>query len=139
MEALVKATNPKFFIRLMVESGKFNIIGHFDLPKKFGYYPSDMAKIGNSISKVFKAAAENKMAVEINTSGLRKPVKEAYPSLEILKMAKKAGLMLALGSDSHAPGEIAANFADAVELAKAAGYSKLCTFSRRKPKLVPLG
>ncbi|OGV40196.1 MAG: hypothetical protein A2X48_20570 [Lentisphaerae bacterium GWF2_49_21] len=139
-EFIVKVWNRYFEILLeMAESGKFNIIGHFDLPKKFGYYPSDMTKIRNSISKVFKAAAKNRMAIEINTSGLRKPVKEAYPSLEILKMAKKAGLMLALGSDSHSPGEIAANFADAVKLAKSAGYSKLCTFNQRKPKLVPLG
>ena len=123
----------------MVESGKFDIIGHFDLPKKFGYYPSAMDRIGEMVKNIFKAAAKNKMAVEINTSGLRKPVKEMYPSLDILKMANKAGIALVLGSDSHSPIEIAANFADAVKLARSAGYDRICSYSQRKPTLLPLG
>ncbi len=123
----------------MVDSGKFDIIGHFDLPKKFGYYPKSMDAISKIVQQVFKAAAKNRMAVEINTAGLRKPVKELYPSLEILKMAEKAGVMLALGSDSHTPAEIAANFAEAVKHAKSAGYSKVCSFDQRRPTLLPLG
>jgi histidinol-phosphatase (PHP family) len=123
----------------MVESGRFDIIGHFDLPKKFGYYPSSMEKIGKMVKNIFKVAAKNKMAIEINTAGLRKPVKEMYPSLEILKMANEAGVLLTLGSDSHSPNEIAANFAEAVQLAKSAGYDKICSFNQRKPAPVPLG
>ncbi|HCE46138.1 MAG TPA: histidinol phosphate phosphatase [Lentisphaeria bacterium] len=123
----------------MVQSGKFDIIGHFDLPKKFGYYPSSMDKIRKMVKNIFKAAAKNNMAVEINTAGLRKPVRELYPSLEILRMANEAGVKLVLGSDSHTPAEIAANFAEAVELAKSAGYDKICSFNQRKCTLVPLG
>lgn len=123
----------------MVESGKFNIIGHFDLPKKFGYYPDSMDKINKLILKVFSVAAENNMAIELNTSGLRKPVREIYPSPEILKFARKSNLMITLGSDSHAPDEIAANFADAVSLAKSAGYTHICTFEKKVPKLQPIG
>ena len=119
----------------MVQSGKLNIIGHFDLPKKFGYYPAAMAKINKLILEVFTVASKNKMAIELNTSGLRKPVKEIYPSLEILKLARKCNLMITLGSDSHAPNEVAANFADAVNLAKAAGYTHICSFEQRIPKL----
>ncbi|MFA6568957.1 MAG: histidinol-phosphatase [Victivallales bacterium] len=123
----------------MVESGKFNIIGHLDLPKKFGYYPASMDKINKLILKVFTVASENNMAIELNTSGLRKPVREIYPSLEILKLAGKCNLMITLGSDSHAPNEVAANFADAVSLAKSAGYTHICSFEKRMPKLQPIG
>ena len=69
----------------MVRSGKFDIIGHFDLPKKFGYYPSSMDRIRKMAENILNVAAKNKMAIEINTGGLRKPVKEIYPSPEILK------------------------------------------------------
>ncbi len=117
----------------MVRSGEFNILGHFDLPKKFGYYHSSMDKIHKIVEKIFDEAVRHSMAIEINTSGLRKPVKEMYPSPKILKLARKSGLLLTLGSDSHAPNEIAANFADAVRLAKSAGYSQLCSFDQRKP------
>lgn len=123
----------------MVESGKFNIIGHFDLPKKFGYYPTCMYKINELIEKVFAVASEKNMAIELNTSGLRKSVKEIYPSLDILKLAHNCNLMITLGSDSHAPNEVAANFADAITLAKAAGYTHLCTFDKKVPTLQAIG
>jgi histidinol-phosphatase (PHP family) len=123
----------------MVQSGKFNIIGHFDLPKKFGYYPSSMDKINKLILEVFSVASEKNMVIELNTSGLRKPVKEIYPSLEILKLARKCNLMITLGSDSHAPSEVAANFADAVNLAKSAGYTHICSFEKKMPSLQPMG
>ena len=123
----------------MVESGNFNIIGHFDLPKKFGYYPSSMDKINKLILEVFSIASGKNMAIELNTSGLRKPVKEIYPSAEILKLAHKCNLMITLGSDSHAPNEVAANFADAVSLAKSTGYTHICSFDKRMPKLQPMG
>jgi len=123
----------------MVESGKLNIIGHFDLPKKFGHYPSSMEKINKLILEIFSAASGNNMAMELNTSGLRKPVREIYPSPEILKLAHKCNLMITLGSDSHAPNEVAANFADAVNLAKSAGYTHICTFEKKIPKLQTMG
>jgi histidinol-phosphatase (PHP family) len=123
----------------MVQSGKFNIIGHFDLPKKFGHYPASMDKINKLIQEIFSIASGNNMAIELNTSGLRKPVREIYPSLEILKLARKCNLMITLGSDSHAPDEVAANFADAVTLAKSAGYTHICSFDKRISKLQAMG
>ncbi len=123
----------------MVESGKFNIIGHFDLPKKFGYYPHSMDKINKLIIEIFSVASEHHMAIELNTSGLRKPVREIYPSPEILHFAQKANLMITLGSDSHSPSEVAANFTDAVNLAKSAGYTRICTFDKKVPRLQEMG
>ena len=76
---------------------------------------------------------DNQIAVEINTAGLRKPVKEMYPTLQILKKAARQGLMLTFGSDAHAPTEIAASFADAVQLAKEAGFEYYHSFDKRKP------
>ncbi len=123
----------------MVRSGRFNILGHFDLPKKFGHLHSDMRRMLSSFDEILEAAGKAGMAIEVNTSGLRKPVKELYPSLEILKLARRRGLMLTLGSDAHRPDEVAANFADALELARAAGFSEICSFSAGTPSLHPLG
>lgn len=130
------------YAELLVEfinSFDYEIIGHADLPKKFGYYPSCMKKFNSIMHDAFLAAAKKNMAIEINTSGLRKPVKEFYPSLELLKMAKECGLALTLGSDAHSPKDVAADFSAAVELAKTAGYSEIATFDRRVMKLCPLG
>lgn len=118
----------------MVSAGCFNIIGHFDLPKKFGSIPPDSEIIHQKISDTLKAAEANNMAIEINTCGLRKPVKEIYPKFEVLQKAASLGVMLTFGSDAHAPEEVGANFADAITLAKEAGFTEYCSFDQRQPK-----
>ena len=118
----------------MVSSGRFDIIGHFDLPKKFGLYPKDLTYFINKSEDLFLKAAELGVALELNTAGLRKPVKEIYPSLDLLQSAKAHNVKITFGSDSHAPGEIAANFAEAEKLARKAGYTEYLHIGRNGTK-----
>jgi len=78
------------------------------------------------------------VAIEINTAGLRKPVGELYPGREFLEMAFAAGVPLLINSDAHAPGEVGANFAEAVALAKETGYTHTARFHKRRRSLAPL-
>ncbi len=117
----------------MVCAGCFNIIGHFDLPKKFGSVQPESQVIARSLRDIMAAAEGNKMAIEINTAGLRKPAGACYPGIEILKLAATAGVMLTFGSDAHSPSEVGANFADAIELARQAGFKEYCSFDQKKP------
>ena len=121
-----------------VSEAKFDIIGHFDLPKKFGHRAPDSEVLTKLIDEILTAAADNKVAIEINTSGLRRPAKEFYPASNILKNAASKGVMLTFGSDSHRPSEIAANFAEALQFAKEAGFSHYHSFTKRVPKPIPL-
>jgi histidinol-phosphatase (PHP family) len=120
----------------MVSSGRFDVIGHFDLPKKFGSRPPREADVEPLIDAVIEAASDLEVAVEINTSGLRKPVAELYPSFDILKKMASAGIILTLGSDAHSPGEVGADFAVALEAAKEAGFDSVHSFRGRKPRRV---
>jgi histidinol-phosphatase (PHP family) len=47
-------------------------------------------------------------------------------------MAKQAGVSTLINSDAHAPEEIAYGFGLARDLARDAGYSKVCRFEKRK-------
>ena len=117
-------------LRQSAQSGFFNIIGHCDLPKKFGHRPTvDMNDEVKATAKVF---ADCGVAVEINTSGLRKPVAEMYPCPAYLKIYCEAGVPLTFGSDAHTPGDVGKNFKEAVKLAKSAGYREYLCFSKRK-------
>ena len=117
-------------LRQSAKSGMFNIMGHCDLVKKFGHRATEnMTDEVKATAKVFK---ETGVAIEINTAGLRKPVKEIYPALDCLKIYAQAGMPLTFGSDSHAPVEVAKNFAEAAELAQAAGYKEYLLFKQRK-------
>jgi histidinol-phosphatase (PHP family) len=114
----------------MIESAYFNIVAHLDLVKKYGYRPDgDFTAI---ITRIAKAIAKNKMAVELNTSGLRKPVKEIYPSEAILTILYEHDVAVTLGSDSHAPEEVGSGFDQAFSLLHKVGYRKIVAFSQRK-------
>ena len=117
-------------LRQSAKSGFFNIIGHCDLPKKFGHRPTaDLTDEIKTTAQVFKKTG---VAVEINTSGLRKPVKEMYPAPACLKIYREAGVPLTFGSDAHDPKDVGRDFNKAVDLAKSVGYSEYIIFKQRK-------
>jgi histidinol-phosphatase (PHP family) len=121
-------------LTLAAESKLFEIIGHVDLPKKFGHRPTqDCTPL---YEKFLDAAKKNNCAIELNTAGLRKDCKEIYPSRQILKLAFQKGVPITFGSDAHAPEEVGLNFAEAIQLAREIGYKESCRFARRKSERV---
>ena len=117
------------------ESGLFEIIGHADLPKKFAIYPKqDCTPL---FERFLAAASKNGVAIELNTAGLRKDCREIYPSPQIVRLAREHGVAITFGSDAHAPGEVGMNFTEAIELARASGYTHSCRFVQRKREVVP--
>lgn len=125
-----------YFDRLAAaaESGLFEIIGHADLPKKFGHEPPPNGR--RFYEKFLDAAKKSGCAIELNTAGLRKDCTEIYPSREILQLAFQKDVPVTFGSDAHAPGEVGMNFAEAVALARSVGYTKTCRFEQRRMRLV---
>ncbi|MCU0843963.1 MAG: histidinol-phosphatase HisJ family protein [Spirochaetes bacterium] len=120
----------------LIAAGVFNIVGHFDLVKKFGHHAR--ADHSATVRRIAVECAERNIAVEINTSGLRKPAGEMYPSGSILSILFDAGVPLTLGSDAHNPDEVAYEFSLAAEAARRAGYRSISGFSRRKRYDIPL-
>jgi len=107
-------------IRKAAETRLFDVIGHFDLPKKFGHRPD--TSVVKLAEEAIKAMAANGVGFEINTAGRDKPVAEFYPSKDVLIVCREAGLGLTFGSDSHAPKEVGRYFREASALARACGY-----------------
>ncbi|NIT35402.1 MAG: histidinol-phosphatase HisJ family protein [candidate division Zixibacteria bacterium] len=114
----------------MAASGLFDVWAHPDLPKKFGYRPAEPVYDDEDVA--LEAVAAAGMVIEVNTSGLRKPAREIYPSLGLLRRACAAGIPVTFGSDAHRPGEVGHEFKRAVTLAREAGYRTYTTFSRRE-------
>jgi histidinol-phosphatase (PHP family) len=121
---------------MAAESGLFDVLGHLDLPKKFGFRPSQ-----NPLpwfDTVLQAARARNVAIELNTAGLRKDCREIYPAMDILSLAGKHGVSITFGSDAHAPSEVGSAFDQAVLAAHAAGHRQTCRFERRQPVFVEL-
>ena len=111
-------------------SGLFDIIGHCDLVKKFGHRPTkEMEEV---LRETFKVVKQHDIAVEINTSGLRKPVKEMYPSEKILSILSEYHIPLTLGSDAHTPADVGRDFDLAKEFIMKYGRGKISVFNKRQ-------
>jgi len=124
-------------LRQSAQSGLFDIIGHCDLPKKFGARATiDLTAEIKATAQVFKECG---VAIEINTAGLRKPIAEMYPAANCLKIYCEAGVPLTFGSDAHNPQEVGKDFDKAAILAKSVGYTEYLIFKQRKiEKRIPL-
>ena len=121
-------------LRKSAASGLFDIMGHVDLVKKFGHRATqDLTEEINKTAKTFK---ESGVTVEINTSGLRKPVNEIYPSLEVLKIYQRYGVPITFSSDSHDPSDVGRDYDKAYQLAQEAGYDEYRVFRQRKVERV---
>lgn len=120
-------------------SGIFQIMAHPDLIKVMGHRPSpdlDVQALYDAAADAFLAGGA---AVEVSTAGFRKPVGELYPDPRFLHACFKRGVPLSLASDAHQPEDVGLDFAQAVALARDAGYREVLTFADGQGRAVPLG
>jgi histidinol-phosphatase (PHP family) len=123
-------------IKEMAESKLFDIVGHLDLVKVFGFIPKKNIK--DLAKEAIKTIKKSDMAVEINTSGLRKKVNEIYPSVELLKIIKDEGIDITFSSDAHKTQDVGYKITQAVELAKKIGFSEAVYFENRVKQKIKL-
>jgi histidinol-phosphatase (PHP family) len=117
-------------------SGLFDALTHIDLPKKFGFRPSE--PFAGREDDVIAAIAASGCAVELSSAGRRRPVGEDYPSPTLLRRLIGAGVPLVLSSDAHAPVEVGFAFAHLAAAATAAGAGEVRVFRGRRSVPVPL-
>ena len=123
-----------YAVERMAKSGLFQIAGHIDLMKVFNFKPKkDIKTIAKNAMKAIKEAD---MTIELNTSGYRKPVKELYPSDEILEMIKEFDISITFGSDAHKIEDIGFKTKEAEGKAKEFGFSKCVVFRNKDKELI---
>lgn len=120
----------------MARSGLFDVLAHPDLVKKFAFTPE--GDLRRFYEPAVEAIAGANCAIEINTAGWHKPCAEQYPSLELLTLARQAGIPLLISSDAHAPSEVGRDFDRAASLAAEAGYTETLLFSGRQRTAISL-
>jgi histidinol-phosphatase (PHP family) len=121
-------------------SGMFDVLAHPDLVKVWG----DPARVPNRDLRFYYDAAmdgiaDSDVAIEVSTSGLRKPVGEIYPARAFIEMCLEAGRPIALSSDAHTPNDLAYRYDDALEYLESLGVDELAVFERRERRLEPIG
>ncbi|MCQ6266069.1 histidinol-phosphatase [Fictibacillus sp. WQ 8-8] len=118
----------------LADSNLFDIIGHIDLVKIFNYIPNDEEFILEQYERATDALKNSKTCVEISTAGLRKPVQRLYPEPVLLKMCRSKGIPIVFSSDAHEPSHVGADYGQAIQLAREAGYTSVMTFTKGERK-----
>lgn len=121
-------------IEAMARSGKFDIVGHLDLMKVFKFLPTrDIRLLAQGALKAIKEAD---MSIEINVSGYRKPIGEAYPSPLLVEQMAELEIPITFGSDAHCIEQIGLFSEDAENLARSFGYDKCALYRGRDREMI---
>lgn len=123
-------------VKLAVSSGIFDIIGHCDLIRIFGYRPAfDPEPLYRELAKTMK---KHDMVFEINTNGRNRPVADFYPDRRFLRIFSEEKVAVCVNSDAHMPARVGQYFDEAYQLLKSNGFKEMVIFSRRLRKSIPI-
>lgn len=105
------------------ESGMFNTLAHPDLVKNVFPDEWDVTAVLDEVRRSLDRIAKTDVAMELNTSGLNKEIKEMNPSPLILEEMSRRNIPVVLGSDSHSPNRVGAEFERALRLLGETGHT----------------
>jgi histidinol-phosphatase (PHP family) len=100
------------------------VIGHFDLIKML-LTPEESVRtpaIETAVRTVLEAMRDAGAALDVNARGLLKPCRRIYPDDWILAEARRIGVPVTLGDDSHGPADVGLNLDIAVAAIARAGF-----------------
>jgi histidinol-phosphatase (PHP family) len=114
-------------------SGLFDTIGHLDVIKRY-LHPmitaEDLRRRPELQEPTLRAIVESGTALEVNSSGLRYPGEETYPSAAVVARYRElGGERVVVGSDAHSRGAFAHRLDEAYRHLTEAGFEAL-TFRR---------
>ena len=135
----------RYFMELneMCRTNSFDVLGHLTyclryMKQRHGIEP-DISRFDDIIADSFRALAQNGKGIEINTSGLRQGFGETFPNLRYTKLFREmGGEIISVGSDAHTAEDIGKNVRDGIEIAKAAGFTRIAYFKKRQPQFIAI-
>ena len=113
----------------------FDVYGHLDYVVRYGPNRDleySYEKYRDILDEILKTLIENGKGIEVNTGGLKSGLKELHPCQGVLKRYHElGGEIITVGSDAHAPRDIAAYFSHAADALKSCGFNYYTVFEKR--------
>jgi histidinol-phosphatase (PHP family) len=120
------------------ESGLFDTLAHPDLVKNVYPQQWQIELVLDDVRRALDRIALSGVAMELNTSGLNKSVREMNPGREILAEMQQRDIPVVLGSDAHEPGRVAADFDQALVVLGEVGYTAVHFYLNRQRQTVSI-
>ncbi len=93
----------------------------------------------DTIEEILKVIIERNIALELNTSGLRRKEESTYPISEILELFRElGGTLVTVGSDTHREPHVFYGLDKGAELLLKTGFGEIRTFHERTPQAFAL-
>ena len=122
--------------------GNFHALAHITYPLRYLFRNNihiSIEKYTDLYKKLFGILMTRGIALELNTSGLRKPINRPCPPYELLKLYKEAGgELITVGSDAHKISDIFCNIPDAYERLRSLGFVYITQVKDKKLTQVKL-
>lgn len=120
------------------ETGLFDTLSHPDLVKNSVADDWNIERVMPIVERALDRIAATKVAMELNTSGLNKKIREMNPAPAILRAMNARGVRVVIGADAHVPERVGADFEDALDVLKSCGYDEISFFVDRKRRDVSI-
>ncbi|MCL1952112.1 MAG: histidinol-phosphatase HisJ family protein [Oscillospiraceae bacterium] len=122
---------------LLAQWGKFDVLAHLTYPLRYivGEHgiPVELARYAGQIDAVLEAAVRNKLALEINVSGLRQKLGQTMPGEELVRRFRAlGGERITVGSDAHYAEDLGAGLEQGMDLALRCGFTHMTLYQRRE-------
>lgn len=119
-------------LAMAAESGLYDALSHPDLVKNSDPAQWNLERVMDTIQQSLDRIAATGVAMELNTSGLNKAIKEMNPSRTMLQEMRQRNIPVVVGADAHDPKRVAANYEEALDLLKEVGYTHVSLFLNRE-------
>lgn len=120
------------------ETGLFDALAHPDLVKNVYHTQWAVEKVREAMCASLDRIAQTGVALELNTSGLQKTIREMNPNPTMLAEMRARLIPVVVGSDAHVPQRVGADFDQAFTLLEDAGYTEASLFLQRQRQTIPI-
>ena len=117
-------------VREIASTGLVDCLAHLDLIKIHGH--RSKSSVGKLVEETLDLIKSRNLAIELSTAGWRKPVNEAYPSDEIVRLALRKGIPFTIASDAHSHVQLGENFDRLAEKMAKLGIREACVYEKHK-------
>jgi histidinol-phosphatase (PHP family) len=125
-------------LALSAESGLFDTLAHPDLIKNESPADWNFEQMRPHIARSLDRIAATGVAMELNTSGVQKSLREMNPSPSQLAMMRERGIPVVIGADAHLAERVGDGYITALKLLENAGYEEVSFFIDRVRQSVPI-
>lgn len=120
----------------------FDVYGHLDYVTRYGNPPTaayTYPECRELIDEILTQLIRLGKGIELNTGGFRSSIKTENPHRDILTRYRQlGGTIITLGSDAHAPKQIAWEFEKARKILLSCGFTHYCFYQKRQVNFVSL-